>query len=461
VNELLALAATGAPLAAATGGALYARTRAPRVYWSAVGLPVTLVRMRRDWAQTMDACGLATEPPLWRILATQRGDSALRRPVPPKVRLVQPSTMGVRVRIRLAKGMTPQTVAQAAEALRHAWQVHAVYVTEVRPGIVDLRIMGFDVLANVVVPSRIAAQHTGPMRVPVALAADGQPYVRDYRAVPHGLTLGANQSGKSMFARNLVHGLAGQDVALCGIDCKKGVEQAPFGPRLSALAIDPDAALELLRVLVNGEMARRYDLIRDHVGVPGTVGDGEIAADVWGLPAPLRPVPLVLVVDEIAELLLSTRKNDPRREETITLLVRFAQLARAAGMYLEVMGQRFGADLGPGATLLRSQLTNRVVHRVNDTESARMGLGDVSDEAMHAATSISPAQPGCAIVGDTSGQWQHIRTPLRTLADTAAHCARTAHLVPDLPPLNPFRPVPPAVPGPEDAPVRLPAPAAS
>ncbi|MEY9875989.1 S-DNA-T family DNA segregation ATPase FtsK/SpoIIIE [Streptacidiphilus sp. MAP12-33] len=461
MNDLLALIETGAPLATVAGGALYTRSHAPRAYWSAVGLPATLVRMRRDWAETMDACGLATEPPLWRILATQRGDNAVRRPVPPKVRMVQPSTMGVRVRIRLAKGMTTETVSKAAEALRHAWQVHAVYVTEVRPGVVDLRIMGFDVLANVVVPSRITAKNTGPVRVPVALASDGRPYVRDYRAVPHGLTLGANQSGKSMFARNLVHGLASQPVALCGIDCKKGVEQAPFGPRLSALAIDPDLALDLLRVLVNVEMARRYDLIRDHLGIPGTVGDGEIAADVWGLPEPLRPVPLVLIVDEIAELLLSTKKNDPRRDETITLLVRFAQLARAAGMYLEVMGQRFGADLGPGATLLRSQLTNRVVHRVNDTESARMGLGDVSDEAMHAATALSPYLPGCAIVGDTSGQWQRIRTPYRSLSETARHCAAHAHLVPDLPALNPFRPVPPADAVPEDAPVYIPAPAAS
>ena len=54
-------------------------------------------------------------------------------------------------------------------------------------------------------------------------------------------------------------------------------------------------------------------------------------------------------------------------------------MARASGIYLEISGQRFGSDLGKGATMLRSQLTGRTVHRVNDLETARMGLGDISD----------------------------------------------------------------------------------
>jgi S-DNA-T family DNA segregation ATPase FtsK/SpoIIIE len=359
--------------------------------------------------------------------------------------------------------MTTESVTRAADALRHAWQVHSVHAVEVRPGVVDLRITGFDVLRTVVLPDRLAAKAAAPMRVPVAMADDGTVYVRDYKAKPHGLNLGANQSGKSMFTRNQVHGLAGQHVAICGIDCKKGVEQVPFGPRLSALATEPGEALELLRILVNRVMAERYELIRSYLGIPGTVLDGEITADIWGLPEKIRPVPLVVLVDEIAELFLGSSRTDRLRiEESVTLLVRFAQLARAAGMYLDVNGQRFGAELGKGATLLRSQLTNRIVHRVNDTESARMGLGDVSEEAAAQATSISPELPGYAIAGDTSGRWQRIRTPYRSLTETAKRCADTAHLVPDLPVLNGFRPVLPVIDAEiEDLPVYLPADAAS
>jgi S-DNA-T family DNA segregation ATPase FtsK/SpoIIIE len=441
-----------------TGGALYAREHAPRLYWSAVGMPAALFRMSRDWGDTMEACGLSTEPPMWKIFQARRGDeSTLVRPVPPRVRGVRPSTRGVRIRVRLAKGMTTESVARSAEALRHAWQLHSVHVVEVRPGVVDLRITGFDVLRNVVLPDRLTTRRGDLLRVPVALADDGTVYVRDYRAKPHGLTLGATESGKSMFGRNLVHGLAPQHVALCGIDCKNGVEHLPFAPRLSALATDPDYALDLLEVLVNQVMAERFALIRDQLGIPGSVTDGDITANIWGLPEKIRPVPIVLLVDEIAELFLTTKRNDTRRDRIVTLLVRYSQLSRAAGMYLEILGQRFGAELGAGATLLRSQLSNRVVHRVNDKESAQMGLGDVSEEAVAAATSISPDLPGCAIVGDTSGQWQRIRTPYRSLADTARLCARTAHLVPDIAALRPFRPVPPVVLGPEDLPVYVPA----
>ena len=410
----------------------------------------------------MEACGLSAEPPMWRVIAARRGEADIK-PTAPKLRGLTATTMGLRLRLRLPRGLATEDMTNAAEALRHAWQVHSVQVSEVRPGIIDLRITGFDVLRRVVLPARTVSKSTGPMRVPVALGSDGRVVVRDYRATPHGMTLGANQSGKSMFARNLVHGIAAQDVALCGIDCKRGVEHAPFAPRLSALAVDPDAALDLLRVLVNEVMPERYDLIRSYLGIPGSVPGSDITVDIWGLPEDVRPVPLLLIIDEIAELFLtSTPAEKTRSAETITLLIRYAQLARAAGMYLEVMGQRFGSELGKGATLLRSQLSNRVVHRVNDIESARMGLGDVSEQGMYAATRIAPDLPGMAIVGDTSGHWQRIRTPYRSLADTAAVCAANAHRVPDLPALDRFRPVPPLSPvAPEDASVYSPAPASA
>ncbi|WP_127353880.1 FtsK/SpoIIIE domain-containing protein [Actinacidiphila soli] len=446
MSELTSLLELGAPLAAVAGGAAYARHRTPRLYWSAVGLPAALVRIQSKWDETMSACELSVSPSLLKIMAADRAERSQLPHDVPKLRSIRPSTIGVRLRVRLARGLTTDAVRDASEALRHAWQVNAVYVSEVRPGIVDLHLVGFDVLRRVVLPSRMASKAAGLLRVPIALREDGTVFVRDYRTAPHGLALGATDSGKSMYARNLFAGLAGQPVALAGIDCKRGVEQAPFASRLSALATEPDAALDLLRVLVEEEMDHRYDLIRDHLGIPGTVAREDITANIWGLPDDIRPAPLVLVVDEIAELFLSANKvEDKRRNETVTLLIRYAQLARATGMYLEVLGQRFGAELGKGATALRAQLTHRVVHRVNDIETARMGLGDISEQAMTASTQIPSEQPGTAIAGDSSGRWSRIRTPYLSLADASARCARHAHLVPDLPALDAFRPVPPPV----------------
>ena len=279
--------------------------------------------------------------------------------------------------------------------------------------------------------------------MPVAIREDGTVHHRDYREVPHSVNVGATKSGKSVFQRQLVKELAPQRVALVGIDCKQGVER-PLAARLSGLATDPGEALGLLLALLV-EMDDRYDLIRDFQGLPGSVAAEDVTADIWGLPDKLRPVPIVVMVDEIAELfLVASKADEDRRNRIVTALIRLAQLARAAGIYLEISGQRFGSDLGKGATMLRSQLAGRVVHRVNDLESARMGLGDISDLAMTAATRISPTMPGMAVAGDTSGRWSEIRTPERSLSEVSARNAEFAHLTPDLSRLAAFRPcVPP------------------
>lgn len=74
-----------------------------------------------------------------------------------------------------------------------------------------------------------------------------------------------------------------QPVALVGIDCKRGVELAPFASRLSALATDPEQAAELLPVLIR-ETEDRYDLIKTGQGVAPSTPDEEITSDIWGLP---------------------------------------------------------------------------------------------------------------------------------------------------------------------------------
>jgi S-DNA-T family DNA segregation ATPase FtsK/SpoIIIE len=103
--------------------------------------------------------------------------------------------------------------------------------------------------------------------------------------------------------------------------------------------------------------------------------------------------------------------------------------------------------------MLRAQLTGRVCHRVNDEASAKMALGDIAPEAVSAACAIAPERPGLAVAGDTSGGWSRIRTPYLSLGDAAEICRASAHLVPDLPALKPFRPDVPVPP--VEAPVSL------
>ncbi|MGI5046012.1 FtsK/SpoIIIE domain-containing protein [Streptomyces sp. JAC25] len=422
----------------AAGGLGYAKVRAPRVFWSLAGLPVARVRFAATYRSTMDVCGLTVQPS--RLRAFMVRNVARRQdvqPVPPRVRRVRGSSTGMRVTLRLPAGLEPADVAAASERLRHAWGVHSVHVVETKPGFVELRMTGYDVLRRVKMPRHLPRKATtGPLVVPVALREDGTAFVRDYQKIPHSLTLGANQSGKSMFQRNLITGLAKLPVGLIGIDCKRGVEHRGYAPRLSALAVTPDEASQLLEALVQ-EMEERFDTLSAH-GV----------SDLWDLPAKARPVPLVVLVDEVAELfLVAVKKDEERRDRMVMHLVRLAQMARAVGIYLEICGQRFGSELGKGATMLRAQLTGRVVHRVNDKQTADMGLGDIAPDAVFAVTTIPPDRPGVAVAGDSSGGWSRIRTPALSAADAVTTCREYAHLTPDIPALAPFRPVVRTAPG--------------
>ncbi|MCX5147216.1 FtsK/SpoIIIE domain-containing protein [Streptomyces sp. NBC_00320] len=428
MTDLSTLWEVGLPLAGAGGGLGYAKVRAPRVYWSLAGLPMAQIRFAATYRATMDVCGLTVQPSRLRAFlvrnVARRSDV---QPVPPKIRRVRGSSTGMRVTLRLPAGLEPADVVAASERLRHAWGVHSVHVVEIRPGFVELRMTGYDVLRRVKMPRRRAS---GQMVVPVALREDGTAFVRDYLKVPHALTLGANQSGKSMYQRNLIAGLARLRVALVGIDCKRGVEQQGYAPRLSALAVTPGEASGLLDALVD-EMETRFDLLSDYG-----------AADLWALPEDVRPVPVVVLVDEVAELfLVASKKDEDRRDRMVMQMIRLGQMARAAGIYLEICGQRFGSDLGKGATTLRAQLTGRVVHRVNDKQTADMGLGDIAPDAVMAVTAIPPDRPGVAVAGDSSGGWSRIRTPEMSADDAAAICAQFAHRTPDLPALAPYRPL--------------------
>ncbi|MBY8880755.1 FtsK/SpoIIIE domain-containing protein [Actinacidiphila acidipaludis] len=436
-------------------GVLILRRVRPDLYRMVVGGPVARVRVGWTYGSVMDACGLTVPPSRARIAVAR----ALRREMPanrpPKLLRLRTTRTGLVARVRLQPGQDAFDVITAADRLRHAWRLHQVTVKELRSGVLELSMTGYDVLSRVHLPVR---SERSALRVPVAMREDGGVHYRDFRKVPHSLVLGATESGKSVYQRGLVKELARQPVALVGIDCKQGVELAPLARRFTALADNPDTAADLLEALV-AEMIERFQVIRTAQRISADTSDAEITSDIWGLPEKIRPIPIVVMVDEVAELLLvASASEKKRRERIITALIRLGQLARAAGIYLEVCGQRFGSELGDGATMLRAQLTGRVCHRVNDEASAKMAFGDISPEALGSVLSIAPEQPGTAVAADTSGGWARVRTPDTSLRDAVAACNRYAHLTPDVAALDAFRPVLPPLPG-STPPAVAPAPA--
>ncbi|MCX5363499.1 FtsK/SpoIIIE domain-containing protein [Streptomyces sp. NBC_00124] len=413
------------------------RWRRPAWYWMTFGVTFATVRVLVRYTSVMDACGLTVPPSRWRLALARIANQPVPEPRAPRILRLRPTRTGLVLRLKLRPGQDAFDIAAASDRLRHSFSMYGVTARELRSGVVELRMTSYDVLRDVKMP---ATTDTAPMRVPVALREDGSVHFRDYRAIPHALTLGATESGKSVYQRNLVAGLASMDVALVGIDCKQGVELFPLARRFSALADSPDTAAELLDALVT-HMESVYQLIRAEQRITADVPDADIASDIWDLPADLRPIPIVVLVDEVAELsLFANKEEEKRRDRIITALARLAQLGRAAGIYLEICGQRFGSELGKGITMLRAQLTGRTAHRVNDESSANMAFGDISPDAVLAAIQIPTDTPGVAIAGDSTGGWHRIRAPHTTLRQAVNICNRHADRTPDLPVLAPFRP---------------------
>ncbi|WP_307865237.1 FtsK/SpoIIIE domain-containing protein [Streptomyces montanisoli] len=407
-------------------GAPVLRRHCPVAWWYFVGFPCAWVRLARTWRPLMAGCGLAVSRKAALVVVSGLVGKGAPPPQPrvPARGVLHPTAGGFWFLVRLLPGQVPDSFAKAAPAMAEGWQVHAVRVTAHRPGVVRVVASATDPLREPRIPRH---QESGRLlRVAVGALETGAQWVIDLREVPHWLVVGATRSGKSTLINALVAGLAPQPVALVGVDCKGGMELSLYGPRLSALATDRRQAVKLLSALV--------DLTLDRMAVCRTAH----VRNIWGLPEEDRPTPVVVIVDEIAELfLLANRSEKDEAQAAGTALIRLAQLGAALGVFLVVAGQRVGSDLGPGVTALRAQLGGRVCHRVADPGTAEMALGDLNPDAIKAAQAIRPDQAGTAVLASGDG-WERARSHLVSETQAEATAAEYAHLTPYLPELADF-----------------------
>jgi S-DNA-T family DNA segregation ATPase FtsK/SpoIIIE len=433
------------------------RLEHPWVWWPVFGAIAALVRMGWSWRATCEGLGLSVPAKRFSQFGViggngRRGGGGLIVKGEP-LKLVAPRRIRVRfsrcalvVVVRLHPGQVPAQWERAGEAFAHQWRVHRVRVVSERPGFVTLTGLGFDPLRFPRPPrkapppdgsgSRLlpGPDSGGPLKrsdyavipgvlvVEVGIGEDGQPWVIDLSTRPHYLVTGATRSGKSTLTVRLVSELAQRPVILVGIDAKNGMELAPFGARLSALATSRAEAAAAIEGLI-GLMYLRTMLCREYG-----------ARSIWELPTEVRPEPVVVVIDEVAELFLAVDKNGKEEANRCANgLVRIGQLGAALGVHLWVAGQRFGSDLGPGATLVRAQLSGRICHRVADPETASMTLAGLPPESIGEAQRIGADLAGVAVVGDDSGAWSLARSSPVSMEVAKSIAAQTSPLAVALP----------------------------
>ncbi|MFJ6012326.1 FtsK/SpoIIIE domain-containing protein [Streptomyces sp. NPDC092952] len=385
--------------------------------WYLLGYPMALVRVPLTWRKVCRVLDLDI-PKRHRYSMVNR-DTMVKgtalRGLPPRLGFPRVTRMGFTVSVRLHPGQTPAPFIAASDALVHAWRVHQVRVTSPRRGLVEAVATGYDPL------SRVESWPTMPtprlLAATLGKADDGSYWTVDLRKSPHWLVTGATQSGKSTLLAAWLTELGSQPVILVGVDLKGGMELGLYERRLSALATDREEATRLLTALV-AELMGRMAACRA-AGV----------RSIWELPEESRPAPVVLVVDEVAELFLVASLS-ARKEvvECATLLLRIAQLGAALGVHMILAGQRFGSDLGPGATAIRAQLGGRICHRVHDEQTAVMTLGDLAPDAVAVAQSITENEKGVAVTA-LEGHWMRVRSRLVTPESLRTHADLTANQV--------------------------------
>ncbi|MFD8282632.1 FtsK/SpoIIIE domain-containing protein [Streptomyces solisilvae] len=400
----------------------YLEQRWPDWHWYLTGYPRTALRVMVTWRKVAQLNDLTvSHKPNRRLMGGLVVKGQPLHLTVPRCSFPRPMPNGLSVRVRLNAGQTPALFLGAAEALVHAWRVHAVRVVSPERGIVLITATAADPLEH---PERPTGEVPGSLLSAVVGALEtGGAWLMDFRRVPHWLIVGATRTGKSTLIARLITELAPQPVAVVGIDCKGGMELGLFQQRLSALATCRSEAVAVLGALVVE--------VQDRMRICRAAG----ARSIWELPEKERQVPVVVVVDEIAELYLTNGAKEQRAEaeQCSTYLLRLAQLGAALGVHLVVAGQRVGSDLGPGVTALRAQLSGRICHRVNDPGTAEMTLGDLNKDAVAVAQSIGEAEPGVAVTTGDTGGWMRGRSHLTTPAAAQVTAAEYAGLAFRLP----------------------------
>ncbi|HJU11214.1 MAG TPA: DNA translocase FtsK 4TM domain-containing protein [Candidatus Binataceae bacterium] len=250
----------------------------------------------------------------------------------------------------------------------------------------------------------------------IALGKDiaGRPVSADLAAMPHLLIAGATGTGKSVSLHTMVASIlfkaTADDVRFILIDPKMLELSVYEGiPHLLVpVVVDPEKAAAAL-LWATGEMESRYRMMRE-LGVRNidsynrAIGQGgellelkrgtltENAGDNgdWvDTPVKHRRLPkIVIVIDELADLLLSEGKNVERD------ITRLAQKARAAGIHLILATQRPSVDVITG--LIKANLPARISLQVTSRVDSRTILDSIGAERLLGAGDMLFMPPGTA-----------------------------------------------------------------
>ncbi len=215
--------------------------------------------------------------------------------------------------------------------------------------------------------------------IPIALGKNvsGKPVVLDLAKAPHMLVAGATGTGKSVCSNSLIISLLFRfrpdELRLIMVD-PKIVEFDAYKklPHLLTPIINDSAKVPIALRWAANEMDRRYHILasagvkklsefnnRPRSGEPQYDADGNLIPDKMPL--------LVIILDELADLMMTEAKKDVE-----TNITRIAQKGRAAGIHIIVATQRPSTNIITG--VIKANLPTRLCFQVRSLVDSRVVL---------------------------------------------------------------------------------------
>ena len=239
------------------------------------------------------------------------------------------------------------------------------------------------------------------VEVPIVLGKDvtGKAVVMDLAKAPHLLIAGSTGSGKSVCMNTLIMSLLmrfrPEELRLIMVD-PKVVEMAMYNrlPHLITPVVnDPHKIPLALRWAVN-EMEKRYRILakvhtRNLAGFNARNLPPEPVMDDNGEPIPARLPYLVIIIDELADVMMTDAKS-----EVETSVARIAQKGRAAGIHIVIATQRPSTNIITG--VIKANLPTRIAFKVGSIVDSRVILDQKGAETLLGRGDMLYVPPGSA-----------------------------------------------------------------
>jgi S-DNA-T family DNA segregation ATPase FtsK/SpoIIIE len=283
-----------------------------------------------------------------------------------------------RVKVRPAAGVKVASLANRAEDLQVSLALDELPLVKPGRGFVIIDLPRHDretVLLLDALDRGIMNDSASSMAFPVGVGVEGEPILSDFADsnTCHILVAGTSGSGKSEWLKSLIACVVRRNppkhLRLGLVDPKiltfNNVADSVYLWR--PVAVDLAAALAILRDAIV-EMDKRYQLLAREglVSLHDRFREGR------------TDVPfLVLVFDEFADLILSSRDE---KKEFEAMVARLAGKGRAAGIHLVLATQRPDRTVVTG--LIKSNLPMKVCLRVANTTNSQIVVGETGAESL-------------------------------------------------------------------------------